>query len=319
MMSSLVATSESERKYTLEGCEANIRADGRRNSDYRPYLIETDSLIQLSNGSSRVYLPNRSTDVVCSVKGEIVAPSLKHPSRGLLEIQVEFLSKNTKKRQRRSEEMELSHILSSLLLEALPIDKLCIVPGRYCWKLFVDVLVLSCNGNSIDACSMAVYTALNTTYLPLVTPLVVVSEESTLFDSDAIIQQQQQQQKKAIVEDLLVDGDASNADVPPGAADCPMTVTVCRLGNKIVLDCNGTEEDIASAKVTVSVDKSRRICGIHKCGEGSMPFRQLAQVTQLAVDVSTAKLFEVAEKSIRNASDENYGDRSILSNPIEFR
>lgn len=35
-------------------------------------------------------------------------------------------------------------------------EKLCILPGLQCWKLYADILVLECGGNLFDAVSLAV-------------------------------------------------------------------------------------------------------------------------------------------------------------------
>ena len=316
-------TSESERRYTIEGCEANLRVDGRSNSNYRPYIIEASPFL-LCNGSSRVHLPNRSTDVVCSVKAEIVHPTISRPSCGIVEVNAEFLGGATRliginKRRRRSEEMELSQILSTLLINALHLDKLCIVPGRYCWKLYVDVLVISCSGNAVDACSMAVYAALNSTCLPVVTPVTLAVDGPMDGTGRATTQG-----KKG--DDLLVDGDVMHAFTPPGAKDCPITVTLCRLGKNMVMDCRTEEEICASAKVSVSVDTSGRICGVHKSGEGSMPFRQISEVTKMAVALS-GKLFEgLLNPALSSPVEEvkckgvtRKGNEHMLSSVIEFR
>lgn len=328
-MSSFRATScfsESERQYTIEGCEANIRLDGRGNTDYRPYIVEKcgdneTTLLVLSNGSSRVYLPNRSTDVVCSVKGEIVRPTLAKPSQGVLEVNVEFFAssqqRSSNKRNKRSEEMNLTQILSTLLGKAIHLNRLCIIPKKYVWKLFVDVFVVSgAGGNILDACSMAMYTALNSTYLPIVTPLSTQQHH----------QQQRDTKSKLIVDDLIVDG--TMTEPIPGATDCPITITICRIGKKVVLDCTRLEEEccpLGAASLNVSVDTSRRICGVHKCGEGSVPFKQLMQVNSMAVDAS-AKLFDLIHtaSSISGSTTKVLGNdttttTTLLSSPIEFR
>lgn len=43
---------------------------------------------------------------------------------------------------------------------ALPLPSLAIIPGRQCWVLFVDVLVLEWSGSVLDALSLAVTAAL---------------------------------------------------------------------------------------------------------------------------------------------------------------
>lgn len=330
---SILCFSESERKYTIEGCETNLRLDGRGNTDYRPYIVEkcssyNTSLLVLSNGSARVYLPNRCTDVVCSVKGEIVRPTLARPSHGVLEVNVEFFASSSSqqqqkinKRNKRSDEMNLTQILSTLLGKAIHLDRLCIVPKNYVWKLFIDVFVVSgTGGNILDACSMAIYTALNVTYLPLVTPLStqLPRNQQQLHDANT--------KSNLVMEDLMVDG--TTTETIPGATECPVTVTICRIGKKMVMDCTKLEEEccpMGAASLSVSVDNFRKVCGVHKFGEGSIPFKQLLQVNAMAVDAST-KIFDlihnapsVSDKSGGEIVGSNYIAASLLSGPFQYQ
>jgi exosome complex RNA-binding protein Rrp42 (RNase PH superfamily) len=103
-------------------------------------------------------------------------------------------------------------------------------------------------------------------------------------------EQQRRQRKKG--DDLMVDGDIWKATTPPGAKECPVAVTISRLGKQsLVMDVNKDEEACSSAKVSVSVDINGNICGVQKTGEGSMPFRQLQSVTESAASVARS-LFE---------------------------
>ena len=46
--------------------------------------------------------------------------------------------------------------------------ELCIIPGKFCWNICVDLLVLQMDGDPLDACSIATYVALNCTKIPKV-------------------------------------------------------------------------------------------------------------------------------------------------------
>ena len=65
---------------------------------------------------------------------------------------------------------ELSAVLERILLQSHTIDltKLCIIPDKLCWILYIDAMVLDSGGNLFDAISLATKAALhNTMYLPL--------------------------------------------------------------------------------------------------------------------------------------------------------
>ena len=60
---------------------------------------------------------------------------------------------------------------------ALPLPSLGIIPGRQCWVLFVDALVLEWSGSVLDALSLAVRAALQVSVVEnLALPCLSISE-----------------------------------------------------------------------------------------------------------------------------------------------
>ena len=45
-------------------------------------------------------------------------------------------------------------------------EDLCIIEGKYCWWMHIDLIVLKCDGYPLDACSIAAYLALQSTAIP---------------------------------------------------------------------------------------------------------------------------------------------------------
>lgn len=62
----------------------------------------------------------------------------------------------------------LSSPIRSLFTASGSIDlrTLCIAPGRHCWAIYVDVLVLESGGSLLDTMALAVFAALLDTRLP---------------------------------------------------------------------------------------------------------------------------------------------------------
>ncbi|KAL3777823.1 hypothetical protein ACHAW5_001926 [Stephanodiscus triporus] len=108
--------SSSEASYIIESCLDDFRIDGRSRSEYRvdrrricpgrtaaaeandttTTTTTTGGPLVLSNGSSRVHLPGSSTDVLCSVKADLVRPSSSRPNAGVCELCVDLsLSRRT--------------------------------------------------------------------------------------------------------------------------------------------------------------------------------------------------------------------------------
>jgi len=324
--------SNAELDYMLEGCDDDFRVDGRACADIRPYSINgssktnsSPSTLVLSNGSARVSLPGGSTDIICSTKAEIARPALLKPNEGIVDVNVDYFSSSmhNNKRQRRHEETELSQIISRLVLpNALSLPSLCILPGKYCWKISIDVLVLATDGCVTDVASMAIYKALNNTVLPVVKPIPKQTESSNTGVGN----------KSNVRDDFIIEsGDVAEALIPDGADDCPILLTVCILqqqnpffrdGTKrkhsapavMVLDCRLEEEMCALTKICVSVDRQGMICGVLKfgAGQGALPYRMLTEITDLAV-LSSKKIFEDILIPDMNDDDMNQNEMTIAN------
>ena len=163
--------SATEKAFISEGCASGIRFDGRDVLDFRHMLVE-NSVFPHVNGSSRVRVAD-GVDVLCSVKVEVGQPSALAPQLGLLDVDVDISpSCNLKADDRRLMDHG-AHVAQQLhrfvvASNALDLSALCLVPGKYCWVVCVDLLVLAADGDPLDACSIAMYVALNCTKIPKV-------------------------------------------------------------------------------------------------------------------------------------------------------
>lgn len=86
MISSLV--SAEEKKFIQEGCNADIRADGRKCHDLRSFRVE-NAIFPHTNGSARIKI-GTNTDVLCAVKVEVVEPNSSLPDQGRVEFGVDI-------------------------------------------------------------------------------------------------------------------------------------------------------------------------------------------------------------------------------------
>ena len=322
--------SQSEISSILSACSNNFRFDGRSNLDIRPYTLlkstSTDSSSSLStssttynheeitpilsNGSSRLCLPGSNTDIICSIKADIVhPPQYQVKNEGLIELNIDILpfastsstNNNMDRKSIRKEEMEVTSTLMHLLIPHL-VDKeqLVIVKGRFVWRLYIDVFVMHCDGNLMDCCSMAIWGAMQNVKLPHVTPVVPVdkvgddNDDNNVDDNGTATKRNMTKTHGSKVSDeLILDGDIAHAIVPDGVVHCPIVVTICLLPHTLglnhsrsvsvperyvtkgiesvlVVDATKQEESCASTKVSVSVDPRGNICGIHKYGNSSV-------------------------------------------------
>lgn len=215
----------------------------------------------------------------------------------MIELNVDLLpyaSYSTERRDIKKEQQEVVSILSRLLLDPLLNYKgdgssssssslLVVKEGKYVWRLNIDILVIHCDGNLVDCCSMVILGALKNLKLPRVVAVEHAldgSQESSSSGSG----------KRAALDELLLDSDVANSikiqeEASAWLDACPIVVTVClmpivveggkdkggkRLNKKndcvMVVDADRQEEMASSSKVSVSVDQKGNICGIHKYG-----------------------------------------------------
>ena len=278
----MLKISQGEREYLIQGVEKGLRNDGRGVLQQRPFSLTVGSLGQ-ANGSCSLQLAG--TDVLVGIKFEIVEPDQDRPSEGRLEIKVECCPSASPEFEGRgaadlNAELELS--LRRLLLSpgALSLQKLCIVPGQYCWQLFVDALVLDSDGNLFDALSMACRAALADAKLP---KLNILSEGNTV--------------------EIQISDDPSEMEMLD-VSTVPVNVTLTKIGSQFVVDPCLEEELCQSTRLTVAVNSKGNTLAIQKGGRGGI------LPTTLQVMLQTARKIGVEMiTSLDQAIDQ---DREIL-------
>lgn len=290
--------------YIRQSCESNIRQDGRSTLGHRPYsLISPNYSPILSNASARLLLPGSSTDITCSIKAELVHPPF-YASKGIIDLKIDILpyaTDSVERRNIRKEELELTSTLSHLILpHVMDRNNLVIVTGRYVWRLNIDLVVMHNDGNLIDACSMAIFGAMQKFRLPKVNAVEV--EKSDELNSS---------EKIKITDELLIDSDVRNS-VNVNGADCPVVITVAivpssdvapldmegryvqkRRKNSLIIDTTKLEEACASSIISLSIDRCGHICGVYKKTpssasdiSGNIPYSMLSDIQRIAVDSS---------------------------------
>ena len=360
--------SPAEIRYIVDGCNSDMRTDGRSNRDFRPYhatfgadaaalssasssaaggndtsvsssLISTSMApLVLSNGSSRISLPGSDTDVLCSVRAELAVPSAERPSEGVVEMNVDLMpaassaSGGGDNRRRRTEEMEIATVLTNLLLPHV-VDRsaLCIIPGKYVWRLAIDVLVLACDGNVVDVCALSIRAAVRGTLLPLVTPVAKAGADKD--DGGVDGDTGGGTATGRVSDDFIVDGDIAKASIPPGAQRCPVVVTVFVLdkergGSVFIVDARSDEELCSATRISLSIDPDGNVCGIYKHGSapslgdegnysGSLQVGQLTDVTSLAASTSKC-VMDMMNRGLGTKSS-NVASDDLLRGHFELR
>ncbi|KAG4939420.1 hypothetical protein JHK82_045143 [Glycine max] len=139
--------------------------------------------------------------------------------------------------------VELLALLYSPSGAGIDLSSLIVVEGKICWDLYIDGLVVSSDGNLLDALGAAIKAALSNTGIPRVQvaagtsndehPEVDVSDEEFLqFDTSRV----------------------------------PVIVTLTKVGRHYIVDATSEEESQMSSAVSISVNRQGHICGITKRG-----------------------------------------------------
>jgi exosome complex component RRP42 len=228
------------------------RMDGRGLRDYREMKIE-QGIIERAEGSARVLLGK--TEVVVGVKIEMGEPFPDTPNEGVLTVNAELTpiaSPIFEAGPPDEDSIELARIVDRGIRESKAIDteKLVIEPGKKVFVVFVDVYVLNHDGNLIDTSALAAVAALLNT-------------------------------KMANYE--VKEGEVK---IKPGYEKLPInkrpiTVTIAKIGNKLVVDPLLEEEQIMDARISMAIDDDGHICAIQKGGSGYFEPDQVLEAAKI--------------------------------------
>lgn len=279
-MSSGRLLSSSEKEYIRLGVEADLRADGRKQLEFRPFNLDVDVVPQAA-GSARLRLGR--TEILVSIKTDIGRPELATPLFGNVLCSVDAASgaaaaaaagsgmgssADAEERQRSDRLGELSTTLSCILKESggMDLSGLSIVEGKHCWIIYVDVLILDEDGNLMDAIMLATRAALARTRLPGVTVEEGGDETEIVLSDDPAL--------------------AKTISLEP----IPVTVTLSQIGQAFVVDASVPEEVCAEASICIAVDKSGNILYTKKQLDGCVDPSRLIDMIHTGQRVASSIL-----------------------------
>lgn len=266
----MVGLSIGEKQFIEGGIAEDIRTDGRKRLIYRPIHLQT-GVIPQANGSARVKMGG--TEVIASVKAELGRPSSLQPDKGKVFINVDCSPTAAPIFEGRGGEelsAELSGALQKCLLggksgagAGIDLSSLSVVGGKICWDLYIDGLVVSADGNLLDALGAAIKAALSNTGIPKVNvaagassdeqPEVDISDEEFLqFDTSAV----------------------------------PVIITLTKVGRHYIVDATPEEESHMNSAVSMSVNRQGHICGLTKRGSAGLDPSVILDMISVAKHVS---------------------------------
>lgn len=235
--------------------EKGKRLDERGLLDTREIKIE-QGVIEKAEGSARVLLGK--TEVLVGVKVETGEPFPDTPKDGVMTVNAELVplaSPNFEPGPPDENSIELARVVDRGIRESHAVDteKLCIEEGKNVFVVFVDVYVLNHDGNLIDASAIAAMAALMNTKMP----------NYEIKDGELKIKQ---------------------GYTPLPLKSHPVTVTLGKINNKLIVDPWIEEESVMDSRITFASNEEGNICAIQKGGSSYFTPQQILDASKIALD-----------------------------------
>jgi len=221
--------------------------DDRGPHDLRKITVET-GVIDTAEGSARVRYGD--TEVIAGLKMAIGTPFPDTPDKGVLTTGMELIPMahpDFEAGPPGSDAIELARVVDRGIRESgmVDVDKLCITPGEEVWMCFIDIYAINHDGNLFDAAALAVVSSLKTATVP-------AAEYG------------------------------KGEDFPLPVTCLPITVTVAKIENTLIVDPTFDEEIISSARLTVTTDENGDIRAMQKGKSGALTVDEIGQIVDLA-------------------------------------
>jgi exosome complex component RRP42 len=243
------------RNKILDLLKTGKRIDGRNLDEQRPLIIET-GIIPKANGSARVKLGN--TEVITGVKVQLDKPFPDLGDKGILICTAEILplaDPHAEPGPPNEEVIELARVVDRGIRETEMIDlhQLVLIENKSVIGIFIDSSVIDSGGNLFDACSYASVAGI----LSCTIPKYEVKDEVP----------------------VLVEGVTSK----PPIKTLPISVTMARIGEYIIVDPTKDEESCMDARITITTNSDGNICAVQKGGSDGFTAEQLIQCSEISV------------------------------------
>lgn len=234
-----------------------MRYDGRKFLEYRNVVVEM-GIAANSDGSAKVKIGK--TEVIAGIKMEVMTPYPDTPDQGSLMVNVELLplsSPDFESGPPSDYAIELARVVDRGIRESGAIDakKLCIVEKEKVWMVVIDICTINDDGNLFDAISLATLAAIKDTKFP------------------------------AIDDTYTIDYKKHTDERVPLRAE-PIEVTVCKIGDNLLIDPSTEEEKSIDARLTVAVTEDDHICALQKGGNNGLTPDEIMEMVQIAIEKS---------------------------------
>ncbi|MDD5012605.1 MAG: exosome complex protein Rrp42 [Candidatus Nanoarchaeia archaeon] len=266
----MITTSNLTAERIIEYMEKGKRFDGRGLDDFRDLTIET-GISKKAEGSARVRLGK--TEVIVGVKMDVGAPYPDSQDKGNLMVTAEFLPLSSPRFEAgppQFDSIELARVIDRGIRESkfIELEKLCIKEGEKVWTVFIDIYTINDDGNLLDAAGIGAIAALKSAKIPKYDE----ENEKTLF------------------------GEWTKESVPL-QKDVPISLTVHKIGNNLIIDPTREEEDISETRITIA-SHDGTIHSMQKGNAKELSVEEFKKILDI-IEKSEKEIFKRIEKSLK--------------------
>ena len=253
-----------------EYLKSGKRFDGRKPEEFRNIEIET-GISKNAEGSARVKIGK--TEVLVGIKMDVSEPYPDSPDKGNLMVISELLPLSSERFELgppKIESIELSRVIDRAIRESkfIELEKLCIKEGEKVWTVFIDIYSINADGNLLDAAGIGTIIALKNSKIPKYDK----KNEKVLY------------------------GELSDKNIPL-KKEVPLSITVHKIGDNLVVDPTQEEEDISETRVTVG-SHNGIISSMQKGNSKELSEDEMYKILDL-IDKVWKKLFSKIEKFLK--------------------
>ncbi|MBN1544204.1 exosome complex protein Rrp42 [Candidatus Woesearchaeota archaeon] len=243
---------EELRNQVISLLSKQTRLDGRKPHEYREVKVET-GVSKNAEGSAKVKIGD--TEVIAGVKLEVMKPYPDQPDQGSMMVNVELYPMSSPEFETGPPDIfaiELARITDRAIRESKTLDtkKLCIEAGEKAWMVVIDVCTLNDAGNLYDAIYLAAMAAMKDAVFPA-------------FDGVKLEYKNKTEEKLPL-------------------SRVPVSVTVFKYGDHILVDPTNEEEKAIDARLTVGVLENGNICSLQKGGDVAIVADDIFRMVDLA-------------------------------------
>ncbi len=235
---------ELERTYIRDLLEKGERIDGRGMMDGRPIQV-IPNVIKKAEGSAMVKWGE--TVVLAGVKTQLGSPFPDTPNTGVITVNVELSpisSPINESGPPGPQAIELARVVDRGIRESkvIPMEdpKLCVIPGKKVWIIFVDIYVIDDGGNLFDASAFAAMAALANARL-----------------------------KQVVIDEDLEEVTLLDETEPLPRVGSVIGLTFSKTNNTIMYDPNLIEDRGKDARFSIAITDQNVVCSMQKGESGT--------------------------------------------------